>query len=334
MRILVTGGCGYIGSHTVVELLNSGYEVVIIDDFSNSKPEVLEKIKKITNKTFDFYEGNVKNKVILEEIFNTHKIDAVIHFAGFKVVGESVSRPLDYYSNNLISTLSLCNVMKKHGVKNLVFSSSAAVYGNAKELPIKETAPVVSALTPYGETKIMIERILNDLYISDNSWNIAILRYFNPIGAHTSGLIGDDLNGIPNGLMPYINKVVMGELKSLSIFGGDYETIDGSGIRDFIHVVDLANGHIKALEWTFNNNGIDAFNLGTGRGCSVLQLVETFKRINNIDVPYKIVDRRVGDIAISYADVGHARDILKWESKYNIEDMVRDDYNYVIMNKD
>ena len=334
MRILVTGGCGYIGSHTVVELLNSGYEVVIIDDFSNSKPEVLEKIKKITNKTFDFYEGNVKNKVILEEIFNTHKIDAVIHFAGFKVVGESVSRPLDYYSNNLISTLSLCDVMKKNGVKNLVFSSSAAVYGNAKELPIKESSPVVSALTPYGETKIMIERILNDLYISDNSWNIAILRYFNPIGAHTSGLIGDDLNGIPNGLMPYINKVVMGELKSLSIFGGDYETIDGSGIRDFIHVVDLANGHIKALEWTFNNNGIDAFNLGTGKGCSVLQLVETFKRVNNIDIPYKIVDRRVGDIAISYADVGHARDILKWESKYNIEDMVRDDYNYVIMNKD
>ena len=334
MRILVTGGCGYIGSHTVVELLNSGYEVVIIDDFSNSKPEVLEKIKKITNKTFDFYEGNVKNKVILEEIFNTHKIDAVIHFAGFKVVGESVSRPLDYYSNNLISTLSLCDVMKKNGVKNLVFSSSAAVYGNAKELPIKESAPVVSALTPYGETKIMIERILNDLYISDNSWNIAILRYFNPIGAHTSGLIGDDLNGIPNGLMPYINKVVMGELKSLSIFGGDYGTIDGSGIRDFIHVVDLANGHIKALEWTFNNNGIDAFNLGTGKGCSVLQLVETFKRVNNIDIPYKIVDRRVGDIAISYADVGHARDILKWESKYNIEDMVRDDYNYVIMNKD
>ena len=334
MRILVTGGCGYIGSHTVVELLNSGYEVVIIDDFSNSKPEVLEKIKKITNKTFDFYEGNVKNKVILEEIFNTHKIDAVIHFAGFKVVGESVSRPLDYYSNNLISTLSLCDVMKKNGVKNLVFSSSAAVYGNAKELPIKESSPVVSALTPYGETKIMIERILNDLYISDNSWNIAILRYFNPIGAHTSGLIGDDLNGIPNGLMPYINKVVMGELKSLSIFGGDYGTIDGSGIRDFIHVVDLANGHIKALEWTFNNNGIDAFNLGTGKGCSVLQLVETFKRVNNIDIPYKIVDRRVGDIAISYADVGHARDILKWESKYNIEDMVRDDYNYVIMNKD
>ena len=333
MKILVTGGCGYIGSHTVVELLNNDYEVVIIDDFSNSKPEVLEKIEKITKKKINFYEGDVKNFAILDNIFKEHKIDAVIHFAGFKAVGESVEKPLKYYSNNLISTLNLCEIMTKNNVKNLVFSSSATVYGEPKKLPIKEDFPVISATNPYGETKIMIERVLEDLYKSDNSWNIAILRYFNPIGAHPSGLIGEDPNGIPNNLMPYINKVAIRELKELSVFGNDYDTIDGTGVRDFIHVVDLAIGHIKALEWTSSRNGIDAFNLGTGMGYSVLQLIQTFKKVNHIDIPYKVVDRRAGDIAACYADVTHASEKLNWISKYNIEDMVKDSYNYIKTNK-
>lgn len=329
MKILVTGGCGFIGSHTVVELLEEGYEVVIIDNFSNSKPDILEKIKEITNKNFEFYEEDVCNKEKLEQIFSENKIDAVIHFAGYKAVGESVQKPLMYYRNNLDSTLTLCEVMANHNVKNIVFSSSATVYGNPETLPIKETFKTGDTTNPYGTTKVMIERILNDLYISDNSWNIALLRYFNPIGAHKSGLIGENPNDIPNNLMPYIVKVATGELKELNVFGNDYDTIDGTGVRDYIHVVDLAKGHIKAIEWVLKNNGIDAFNLGTGNGYSVLELVEAFKKYNNVDVPYKIVARREGDIATCYADVSKALEKLNWSSRYGIEDMVKDSYNYV-----
>ena len=329
MKILVTGGTGYIGSHTAIELLDNGYEVVIVDNLSNSKKEVVDRIKDITGKDVTFYEGNVCDKELLCKIFNDNKIEAVIHFAGYKAVGESVKNPLMYYRNNIDSTLSLCEVMNEYNVKNIVFSSSATVYGNPKSLPIKEDFEVNHATNPYGETKIIIERILNDLYVSDNSWNIALLRYFNPIGAHTSGLIGENPNDIPNNLMPYIVKVATGELKELSVFGNDYDTIDGTGVRDYIHVVDLAKGHIKALEWVLNDNGIDAFNLGTGNGYSVLELVEAFKKYNNVDVPYKIVGRRDGDIASCYADVSKAKEVLGWSSEKTIKNMVIDSYNYV-----
>ena len=332
MKILVTGGCGFIGSHTVIELLDSNYDVIVIDDFSNSKPDVIEKIKKITNKEFKFYEGNVCDKEILERIFNENKVNAVIHFAGYKAVGESVKKPIMYYRNNLDSTLSLCEVMEKYNVKNIVFSSSATVYGNPKTLPIMESFETGKTTNPYGETKVIIERMLNDLYISDNSWNIALLRYFNPIGAHKSGYIGENPNDIPNNLMPYIVKVATGELKELNIFGNDYDTKDGTGVRDYIHVVDLAKGHIKAIEWVLKGNGIDAFNLGTGNGYSVLELVEAFKKYNNIDVPYKIVGRREGDIASCYADASYAKEKLNWEAKYQIEDMVKDSYNFAKSN--
>lgn len=329
MKILVTGGTGYIGSHTAIELLDNGYEVVIVDNLSNSKKEVVDRIKDITGKDVTFYEGNVCDKELLRKIFNDNKIEAVIHFAGYKAVGESVKNPLMYYRNNIDSTLSLCEVMNEYNVKNIVFSSSATVYGNPKSLPIKENFEISHATNPYGETKIIIERILNDLYVSDNSWNIALLRYFNPIGAHTSSLIGENPNDIPNNLMPYIVKVATGELKELSVFGNDYDTIDGTGVRDYIHVVDLAKGHIKALEWVLNDNGIDAFNLGTGNGYSVLELVEAFKKYNNVDVPYKIVGRRDGDIASCYADASKAKEVLGWSSEKTIKNMVIDSYNYV-----
>jgi len=332
MKILVTGGLGYIGSHTVIELLDNDYEVVVIDNLSNSKIDVIDKIKKITNKTIDFYQGDVCDKKILEEIFSTNKIDAVIHFAGYKAVGESVKKPLMYYKNNIESTLSLCEIMKKYDVKKIVFSSSATVYGVPKDLPIKEFFKIGHATNPYGETKIINEKILLDIYNSDIEWNIAILRYFNPIGAHKSGLIGENPNGIPNNLMPYIVKVATKELKELSIFGNDYDTKDGTGIRDYIHVVDLAKGHIKAIEWVLKGNGIDTFNLGTGKGYSVLELVEAFKKYNDIDVPYKIIGRRDGDIAECYADVSYAKDKLNWSALYGIEDMVKDSYNFIVNN--
>ena len=333
MKILVTGGTGYIGSHTVVELLEDGYEVVVIDNLSNSKIEVVDKIKEITGRDIVFYEGDVCDKELLRDIFRLHDIDAVIHFAGYKAVGESVKKPLMYYRNNVDSTLALCEVMNDFGVKNIVFSSSATVYGTPSVLPIKESAPVGHATNPYGETKIMIERILNDIYVSDLEWNIALLRYFNPIGAHKSGLIGENPNDIPNNLMPYIVKVASGELKELSVFGNDYDTKDGTGVRDYIHVVDLAKGHIKAIEWVLKGSGIDAFNLGTGNGYSVLELVEAFKKYNNVDVPYKIVGRRDGDIAECYADASYAKEKLGWSSVYGIEDMVCDSYNFVKNNK-
>ena len=332
MKILVTGGTGYIGSHTAVELLNSGYEIVIIDNFSNSKSDVLDKIKLITNKDFKFYEGDVCNKDLLRKIFNENKIDAVIHFAGYKAVGESVKKPIMYYRNNIDSTLSLIEVMNEFNCKKIVFSSSATVYGNPTTLPIKEDFPL-STTNPYGSTKLMIENILRDLYISDNDWSIALLRYFNPIGAHVSGLIGENPKGIPNNLMPYIVKVANKELNELSIFGNDYDTPDGTGVRDYIHVVDLAKGHIKAIEKILKDKGVDAYNLGTGIGYSVLDLVTTFEKVNNIKVPYKITDRRPGDIASCYADSSYALEKLNWKAEKGIEEMCRDSYNYILNSK-
>lgn len=332
MKILVTGGAGYIGSHTSVELLDAGYEIVIVDNFSNSKPEVIDKIKQITNKDFAFYEGDVCNKDFMNDVFSKEKIDAVIHFAGFKAVGESVRLPLMYYRNNIDSTLTLCEVMNKHNVKKLVFSSSATVYGNPKTLPIKEDFPL-STTNPYGSTKLMIEGILKDLYISDNEWSIAVLRYFNPIGAHESGLIGENPNDIPNNLMPYIVKVATGELECLSVFGNDYDTKDGTGVRDYIHVVDLSLGHIKAIEKIMNTKGIDYYNLGTGNGYSVLEIVNNFSRVNGVKVNYKITDRRPGDIASCYADPSYAKQELNWSATKGIEEMCRDSYRFVIKNK-
>lgn len=332
MKILVTGGCGYIGSHTCVELLNGGYEVVVVDNFSNSKKDVVDKIKEITHKDFTFYEGDVCDKELMEKIFSSEKIDAVIHFAGYKAVGESVKKPLMYYRNNLDSTLTLCEVMSEHNVKKLVFSSSATVYGSPKSLPIKEDFPL-STTNPYGSTKLMIEGILKDLYISDNEWSIAVLRYFNPIGAHESGLIGENPNDIPNNLMPYIVKVATGELECLNIFGDDYDTKDGTGVRDYIHVVDLSKGHLKAIEKIKNSKGIDYYNLGTGNGYSVLEIVNNFSKINNVKVNYKITERRPGDIAACYADPSYAKEQLGWEAEKGIEDMCKDAYNFVMKNK-
>ncbi len=332
MKILVTGGCGYIGSHTCVELLNSDYDVVIVDNLSNSKEDVVGKIEKITGKKVSFYKDDVCNFEELDKIFDKENIDAVIHFAGFKAVGESVSKPLMYYRNNLDSTLTLLEVMKKHNCKKIVFSSSATVYGKPKKLPITEDSPLQTT-NPYGSTKLMIEMILRDLYVSDNEWGIAILRYFNPIGAHKSGLIGENPNGIPNNLMPYIVKVANKELKELSIFGNDYDTKDGTGVRDYIHVVDLAKGHIKAIEKVMKDTGVDAYNLGTGRGYSVLEIVNTFKDVNNVDVPYKIVDRRPGDIDACYASIDKAYEKLHWKADLEIDEMCKDSYNYVKKNK-
>ena len=333
MNILVTGGCGYIGSHTCCELLNKGYKVIIIDNLSNSKKEVINHIESITKKDVVFYEGDVANKELLRKIFTENEINSVIHFAGYKAVGESVKYPLKYYRNNIDSTLSLCEVMNEFNCKKLVFSSSATVYGLPKKLPIKEDFPL-STTNPYGSTKLMIENILRDLYVSDNTWHIAILRYFNPIGAHSSGLLGEDPNGIPNNLMPYIVKVATGKLECLSVFGDDYNTKDGTGVRDYIHVVDLALGHICAIEKLNKDTGIFTYNLGTGQGYSVLELVKTFSRVNDVSVNYKIVGRRAGDIDACYADTSKALNELGWKATKNIEDMCRDSYNFVTLKKD
>ncbi len=328
MQVLVTGGTGYIGSHTCVELLNNGYEVVIVDNLCNSKREVVNKIKKITGKDVKFYKQDVCNKKALQKIFSENQIEAVIHFAGLKAVGESVQKPIMYYRNNLDSTLSLLEVMIEYNCKNIVFSSSATVYGSPQSLPIREDFPL-STTNPYGSTKLMIEDILRDLYTSDNSWSVALLRYFNPIGAHESGLIGENPNGIPNNLMPYIIKVATGELPVLNVFGDDYDTADGTGVRDYIHVVDLAKGHIKAIEHVLKTDGLDTFNLGTGHGYSVLELIKTFEKVNNIKVNFQITDRRPGDIAACYADPNKAKDILGWEAEKDIEEMCRDGYHFV-----
>ena len=333
MKVLITGGAGFIGSHTVVELLNSNYEVVVIDNFSNSKKGVLEKIKKITNKNFDFYEGNVCDKKILERIFSEHSIDAVIHFAGYKAVGESVAKPVMYYRNNIDSTLSLLEIMEEYKVYNFVFSSSATVYGKPDKLPIKEDFPL-SATNPYGYTKLMNEQILKDVSKSNEKWNIILLRYFNPIGAHESGLIGEVPNDIPNNIMPYIMKVATGELDKVHVFGDDYDTLDGTGVRDYIHVVDLAKGHIKALEYLNSKPRLDIFNLGTGNGFSVLQLIKNVSSINNVDIPYIIDERRPGDIDACYADSSKANKILNWKADKGIEEMCKDSYNFVINSKE
>lgn len=333
MKILVTGGTGYIGSHTVVELLECGHEIIIIDNLSNSKEEVIDSIKKITNKSVKFYKGDCCDKSILKKIFSENNIDSVIHFAGLKAVGESVKMPIKYYRNNIDSTLSLLEVMNEFDCKKLVFSSSATVYGSPKSLPIKEDFPL-STTNPYGSTKLMIENILRDLYKSDNEWSVAILRYFNPIGAHKSGLIGENPNDIPNNLMPYIVKVANKELECLSVFGNDYDTLDGTGVRDYIHVIDLAKGHIKALEYIDKNKGIDEYNLGTGNGYSVLEIVNNFSKINNVDVNYKIVGRRPGDIAACYADATKAFEKLGWHAELGIEDMCKDSYNFILKQKD
>ena len=329
MTILVTGGTGFIGSHTCVELIDAGYDVVIIDNLSNSKKDVVSYIEKITGKKVVFYENDVCDKEALRNIFKENKIDAIIHFAGYKAVGESVMKPLMYYRNNLDSTLSLLEVANEFNVKKLAFSSSATVYGKPKHLPIKENFPL-NTTNPYGTTKLMIEKILKDLYSSDNNWSIAILRYFNPIGAHKSGLLGENPNGIPNNLMPYIIKVATGELKCLGIFGNDYDTKDGTGVRDYIHVVDLAKGHVKAIEKILKETGYDCYNLGTGNGYSVLDLVNTFMKVNNVNVKYEIKDRRPGDIDACYADPSYAYEKLGWKAEKDINEMCLDSYNYVL----
>ncbi len=330
MKILVTGGCGYIGSHTVIELLENNYEVVIVDNLINSKIEVLDKIKKITGKKVKFYNYDLCDNSKVEEVFKEEKLDAVIHFAGLKAVGESVSKPLMYYENNLLSTINILKNMMKYKVKKIVFSSSATVYGNPKSLPIKEDFPLHTT-NPYGTTKLMIENILEDLYKADSSFDITILRYFNPIGAHKSGLLGEDPNGIPNNLMPYIVKVATGKLPILNIFGDDYKTVDGTGVRDYIHVLDLAHGHLLALE--NKKTGLKIYNLGTGHGTSVLELVKMFEKVNKVKVNYQITERREGDIDACYASSEKARDELGFTCKYTLEDMCLDSYNFVKSNQ-
>ncbi|ABO51505.1 UDP-galactose 4-epimerase [Desulforamulus reducens MI-1] len=327
MSILVTGGVGYIGSHTCVELLKAGYEVVVVDNLSNSKPEVLRRIREITGRELKFYKVDVLEQAELAKVFLENQIEAVIHFAGLKAVGESVAIPLRYYHNNITGTLILCETMQKHGVKKLVFSSSATVYGDPKSVPISEDFPL-SATNPYGRTKLMIEEILGDLYLSDNDWSIALLRYFNPIGAHQSGLIGEDPQGIPNNLMPYISQVAVGKLKELRVFGNDYPTPDGTGVRDYIHVVDLAIGHLRALEKILPTTGLDAYNLGTGRGYSVLEMIKAFEKASGRKVPYTVVDRRPGDVAMCYANPERARIELHWVAERGIEEMCTDTWNW------
>lgn len=329
MKILVTGAAGYIGSHTIVELLNNNYEVIGIDNFVNSKKEVVGKIEKVSGKKFKFIEGDVRDLEILNKIFNENDIEAVIHFAGLKAVGESVSMPIEYYDNNINSTLSLIKVMKNYRCRKFIFSSSATVYGAPNKLPILENFPL-STTNPYGTTKLVNEYILSDLYKSDNNWEITLLRYFNPIGSEKTGTLGEDPNGIPNNLMPYIVRVAIGQLEKLYVYGNDYPTHDGTGVRDYIHVVDLARGHVKAIEKS--KKGINIYNLGTGTGYSVLDVVKTFEKVNNVKIPYVITERRPGDVAECYADVSKAKREIEWEAKYNLEDMCRDSYNYIVKN--
>ncbi len=327
MSILVTGGAGYIGSHTCVEMLNAGYDVVVIDNLDNSCSESLNRVEKITGKTVKFYEADVRDREALRKIFTENKIEAVIHFAGLKAVGESVREPIRYYTNNLESTLTLIEVMTEFSVKKFVFSSSATVYGVAKEMPLKEGMPI-GAINPYGRTKLFIEEILRDLYVSDNEWSIALLRYFNPIGAHKSGIIGEDPKGIPNNLMPYIAQVAVGKLEKLHVFGNDYNTVDGTGVRDYIHVVDLAVGHVKAVDWALENIGCEEINLGTGNGTSVLQLRDAFVKASGVDIPYVIDPRRPGDPDEVYADASKAEELLGWTAKLGVDEMCEDTWRW------
>ena len=327
MAVLVSGGTGYIGSHTVVELLNAGYDIVAFDNFANSSPMVLDKIQKITGKDIRFYECDMLDKEALRKIFSENTIDAVIHFAGLKAVGESVQLPLQYYKVNIGGTINLCEVMQEFGCKRMVFSSSATVYGMHNPVPFTENMPL-STTNPYGSTKLMIENILTDICNADSQWSVALLRYFNPIGAHESGLIGESPNGIPNNLLPFVAKVATGKLEKLAVYGDDYDTVDGTGVRDYIHVVDLALGHLKALDYTEKTVGVDAFNLGTGNGSSVLEVVHAFEKASQKKVPYAIAPRRAGDIASSYADCSKAKKILGWEARFGIDKMCEDMWNF------
>ncbi len=328
MSILVTGGAGYIGSHTCIELMKAGYDIVVIDNFYNSKKESLKRIAELSGKAFPFYECDIRDKKGLDQVFSQEKIDAVIHFAGLKAVGESCAKPLEYYDNNIGGTLTLCEVMKAHGCKKIVFSSSATVYGMNNVSPLKETMPTGGTTNPYGTTKFMIEIILRDLFASDNDWAVSLLRYFNPIGAHESGRIGEDPNGIPNNLMPYITQVAIGKREFLSVYGNDYDTPDGTGVRDYIHVVDLALGHVKALAKVLGGTGLDVYNLGTGVGYSVLDVVNAFEKASGVKINYKIVGRRPGDIATCYSDPSKAQAELGWKAERGIEEMCADSWRW------
>ena len=326
-KILVTGGAGFIGSHTCIELLNAGYEVVVLDNLCNSSSKSLEIVERETNKTLHFYEVDIRDEKQLEKIFDDEEIEGVIHFAGLKAVGESSIIPLDYYDNNITGTLTLLKVMKNHNCKNIIFSSSATVYGSPKTVPIKENFPL-SVTNPYGRTKLMLEEILTDLYNSDNKWNIVLLRYFNPIGAHASGDLGEDPKGVPNNLLPYITQVAVGKLERVGVFGNDYDTEDGTGVRDYIHVVDLAKGHVAALQKLATGSGLSVYNLGTGKGYSVLDIIKSMSEIVGFDIPYQILPRRKGDIATCYADASKAKEELGWEAKYNIYRMCQDSWRW------
>ncbi|MDI6679026.1 UDP-glucose 4-epimerase GalE [Bacillus wiedmannii] len=332
MAILITGGAGYIGSHTCIELLNNNYKIIVVDNLSNSSIESLNRVKEITGKQFEFYKESVLNREKMNEIFLENSIEAVIHFAGFKAVGESTTIPLTYYYNNIISTIVLCDVMQKHHVKKFIFSSSATVYGIPKTSPITEEFPL-SVTNPYGQTKLMIEQIMRDVAKADDEWSIALLRYFNPFGAHKSGRIGEDPNGIPNNLMPYVTQVAVGKLKELNIFGNDYPTKDGTGVRDYIHVVDLAKGHVKALEKVLETKGIEAYNLGTGKGYSVLEMIKAFEEVSGKKIPYKVIGRRPGDVAVCFADVSKAKRELGWVAEYGLEEMCVDSWRWQVNNK-
>lgn len=328
MNILVTGGVGYIGSHTVVELQNAGHNVVVIDNLSNSKAKSLNRVTEITGKKVDFFEIDIRDFNAIDSLLNKYKFDCCIHFAGLKAVGESVQKPLEYYDNNVCGTVTLLRALQKHNCKNIIFSSSACVYGNPEIIPITENCPKGNCTNPYGATKSMIEDIMMDLYKSDSNWNIVLLRYFNPIGAHQSGKIGENPNGIPNNLMPYITQVAVGKRDELSVFGNDYDTHDGTGVRDYIHVIDLARGHVCALNAIKENCGLEIFNLGTGHGYSVLDVVNAFEKVNGLKIPYVIKPRRAGDVPVCYADASKAEKILKWHAEFNLEDMCRDSWNW------
>lgn len=332
MKILVTGGAGYIGSHTCVELLEAGYDVVVVDNLYNASQKSLERVKEITGKDLTFYQADILDEEALDKIFDKEKVDGVIHFAGLKAVGESVAKPLEYYKNNITGTLILCEVMRKHNVKNIIFSSSATVYGDPAFIPITEKCPKGSPTNPYGWTKSMIEQILMDFHTADSEWNVILLRYFNPIGAHKSGKIGEDPKGIPNNLLPYVAQVAIGKLECLGVFGNDYDTPDGTGVRDYIHVVDLAKGHVKAIDKIKENPGVKIYNLGTGKGYSVLDIVKAFGKACGHEIPYIIKERRPGDIATCYSDASLAKKELGWEAEYGIEEMCADSWNWQKMN--
>lgn len=334
MSILVTGGAGYIGSHTCLELLKAGYEVVVVDNLCNSSEEAVRRVEKIAGKPVKFYQADILDREALNKIFDTEEIDSVIHFAGLKAVGESVAKPLEYYHNNITGTLILCDVMRNHGVKNIVFSSSATVYGDPAFVPITEDCPKGQITNPYGQTKSMLEQILTDFHVADPEWNVVLLRYFNPIGAHESGLIGEDPKGIPNNLVPYIAQVAVGKLQCLGVFGNDYPTHDGTGVRDYIHVVDLAVGHVKALKKIEEKAGVCIYNLGTGKGYSVLDVVKAYEKACGKEIKYEIKPRRPGDIATCYADASKAREELGWEAERGIEEMCADSWRWQSANPD